>query len=204
MSCELDLIETTKPTGGTQNRGHWGGPTNGRAAACRRRLATAVKPLDAGALGSKLRPFSSMILFGPVFPPVPLLGLSHLGIAVWLRQGLSATVISFIPVHLLRCLAAVPTSTITAAATVISFIPIHLLRSTTIVSHTSSLHRLVIASHSSSPGPPPSNPSLPLHCNYLRRCHHISSAHFLLLKAAVLAVADGDGQAVGRLHFQPG
>ena len=60
-----------------------GGPTNGRADACRRRLATAVKPLDAGALGSKLRPFSSMILFGPVFPPVPLLGLSHLGIAVW-------------------------------------------------------------------------------------------------------------------------
>ena len=31
--------------------------------------ATAVKPLDAGALGSKLRPFSSVIFFGPFFPP---------------------------------------------------------------------------------------------------------------------------------------
>ena len=35
VSCELGLIETTEPTGGTQNREHWGGPTNGRAAACR-------------------------------------------------------------------------------------------------------------------------------------------------------------------------
>ena len=81
VSCELGLKETTEPTGGTQHREYWGGPTNGQAAACRRRLATAVKPLGAGALGSKLRPFSSMILFGPVFPPVPLLGLSHLACA---------------------------------------------------------------------------------------------------------------------------
>ena len=51
-----------------------------------------------------------MILFGPVFPPVPLLGLSHLGIAVWLRQGLSAPIIGSIPIHLLRC------TTITPAA----------------------------------------------------------------------------------------
>ena len=48
--------------------------------------AAAVKPLGAGALGSKLRPFSSVIFFGPFFSPVPLLGFSHLGIAAWLRQ----------------------------------------------------------------------------------------------------------------------
>ena len=39
MSCELGLKDTTEPTGGTQHREHWGGPTNGQAAACRRRLA---------------------------------------------------------------------------------------------------------------------------------------------------------------------
>ena len=44
VSCELGLIETTGPTGGTQHREHWGGPTNGQAAACRRRLAAA--PMD--------------------------------------------------------------------------------------------------------------------------------------------------------------
>jgi hypothetical protein len=60
---------------------HWPCPM-ALTALCHSAAATAVKPLDAGALGSKLRPFSSMILFGPVFPPVPLLGLSHLGIAV--------------------------------------------------------------------------------------------------------------------------
>ena len=41
---ELGLIETTEPTGGTQHREYWGGLTNGQAAACRRRLATA--PMD--------------------------------------------------------------------------------------------------------------------------------------------------------------
>ena len=39
MSCELGSKETTGPTGGSQHREYWGGPTNGRAAACRRRLA---------------------------------------------------------------------------------------------------------------------------------------------------------------------
>ena len=39
VSCELGLIETTEPTEGTQHREYWGGPTNGQAAACRRRLA---------------------------------------------------------------------------------------------------------------------------------------------------------------------
>ena len=43
MSCELGLKQTTGPTGGTQHREHWGGPTNGRAAACRRRLAIAPR-----------------------------------------------------------------------------------------------------------------------------------------------------------------
>ena len=37
VSCELGLIETTEPTGGTQKGEYWGGPTNGQAAACRRR-----------------------------------------------------------------------------------------------------------------------------------------------------------------------
>ena len=37
VSCELGLIETTGPTGGTQHREYWGGPANGQAAACRRR-----------------------------------------------------------------------------------------------------------------------------------------------------------------------
>ena len=49
---------------------------------CLASQAAAVKPLGAGALGSKLRPFSSVIFFGPFFfSPVPLLGFSHLGIA---------------------------------------------------------------------------------------------------------------------------
>ena len=41
VSCKLGLIETTEPTGGSQHRDreYWGGPTNGRAATCRRRLA---------------------------------------------------------------------------------------------------------------------------------------------------------------------
>ena len=39
LRFELGLIETTEPTGGTQHREYWGGPTNGQAAACRRRLA---------------------------------------------------------------------------------------------------------------------------------------------------------------------
>ena len=39
VSCELGLKETTEPTGGTQQGEYWGGPTNGQAAACRRRLA---------------------------------------------------------------------------------------------------------------------------------------------------------------------
>ena len=37
VSCELGLKEATGPTGGTQHREYWGGPTYGRAAACRRR-----------------------------------------------------------------------------------------------------------------------------------------------------------------------
>ena len=37
VSCELGLIETTEPTEGTQHSEYWGGPTNGQAAACRRR-----------------------------------------------------------------------------------------------------------------------------------------------------------------------
>ena len=28
MSCELGLKETTEPTGGSQHREYWGGPTN--------------------------------------------------------------------------------------------------------------------------------------------------------------------------------
>ena len=43
MSCELDLKETTGSTGSTQYREYWSGPTNGRAAACRRRLAAAPR-----------------------------------------------------------------------------------------------------------------------------------------------------------------
>ena len=43
VSCELGLKETTEPTGGTQHREYWGGPTNGQAAACRRRLAIAFR-----------------------------------------------------------------------------------------------------------------------------------------------------------------
>ena len=31
VSCELGLIETTGPTGGTQHREYWGGPANGQA-----------------------------------------------------------------------------------------------------------------------------------------------------------------------------
>ena len=38
VSCELGLKETTGPTGGTQKGECRGGPTNGQAAACRRRL----------------------------------------------------------------------------------------------------------------------------------------------------------------------
>ena len=49
VSCELGLIETTEPTGGTQHREYWGGPTNGQAAACRRRLAAKAKPRPQGA-----------------------------------------------------------------------------------------------------------------------------------------------------------
>ena len=30
VSCELGLIETTGPTGGTQHREYWGGPTMAR------------------------------------------------------------------------------------------------------------------------------------------------------------------------------
>ena len=50
VSCELGLIETTGPTGGTQHREYWGGPTNGQAAACRRRLAAKAKPRPRGGL----------------------------------------------------------------------------------------------------------------------------------------------------------
>ena len=31
VSCELGLKETTEPTGGTQLREYWGGPTNGQS-----------------------------------------------------------------------------------------------------------------------------------------------------------------------------
>ena len=41
--CELGVKGTTEPTGGTQKRKCWGGPTNGRAAACRR---LAAAPMD--------------------------------------------------------------------------------------------------------------------------------------------------------------
>ena len=40
LGFELDLIETTWPTGGTQKGEYWGGPTNGRAAP-----AVVVSPL---------------------------------------------------------------------------------------------------------------------------------------------------------------
>ena len=43
VSCELGFKETTKPTGGTQNSEYWGGPTYGRAAACRRRPRRRVR-----------------------------------------------------------------------------------------------------------------------------------------------------------------
>ena len=44
-SCELGLKETNPPTGSTQNRESLGGPTNGRANACRRRRRLAAVEL---------------------------------------------------------------------------------------------------------------------------------------------------------------
>ena len=52
VSCELGFIETTKPTGGTQHREYSGGPTNGQAAVCRRRLAAKAKPRPEGGLNA--------------------------------------------------------------------------------------------------------------------------------------------------------
>ena len=43
VSCELGSKETTEPTGGSQHRKYLGGPTNGLADACRRRLAAAFR-----------------------------------------------------------------------------------------------------------------------------------------------------------------
>ena len=93
MSCELGLIETTEPTGGTQKGEYLGGPTNGQAAACRRRLAAkgAIHTLNGGGQPS------SSALFLPFF----LLISCHLR-----PTGLSAPIISSpssIPVHLLHC-----------------------------------------------------------------------------------------------------
>ena len=49
LGFELGLKETTGPAGGSQHREYWGGPTNDRAAACRRRLRRRVR-------GGKSRP----------------------------------------------------------------------------------------------------------------------------------------------------
>ena len=35
VNCVLESIEASGPTVVTQHREYWGGPTNGRAAACR-------------------------------------------------------------------------------------------------------------------------------------------------------------------------
>ena len=149
VSCELGSIETTEPTGGTQKGEYWGGPTNGQAAACRRRLRR-LEEVPTRPKGRWLAP-----------------SVHHI-------SAISSSDFSTLPQRGIFGHSQSP-------------------------GHVSSIFSFDFLS-----GPPPSNPSLPLHCNYLRRCHHISSAHFLLLKAAVLVVADGDGQAVGRLHFQPG
>ena len=52
LSFELGLKETTGPTGGTQKGECKGGPTNGQAAACRRRLAAKAKPRPQGRASS--------------------------------------------------------------------------------------------------------------------------------------------------------
>ena len=67
MSCELGLKETTEPTGGTQNREYWGGPTNGRAAAPQRRGQPALRVSTAAQTGLN-------VVHHIETPPVPLLG----------------------------------------------------------------------------------------------------------------------------------
>ena len=88
MSCELGFKETTEPTGGTQNREHRGGPTNGRAAACRRRLAAKAHPRPTGRGAALLAPPPSF--------PVFLLAPRHPHPA-----GLSAPITSSVPFRLI-------------------------------------------------------------------------------------------------------
>ena len=70
LSCELGCKETTEPTGGSQRREYWGGPTNGRAAACRRRLAAKATPAPGGWHNTSFaRPISSTFFFEPSSSP---------------------------------------------------------------------------------------------------------------------------------------
>ena len=75
-SCELGPIETTEPTGGTQNREYWGGPIKGRAAACRRRLAAVelAEPPHHGGGGIPPGSGPEQTSSAPFPPMFPLLG----------------------------------------------------------------------------------------------------------------------------------
>ena len=134
-------------------------PTNGQAAACRRRLAAkaTIRTLNGGG-----QPFSSTSLL-PFFPLISY----HLR-----PTGLSAPIFSSIPIHPLR------RTTITPA---FRRQPLFIVLS-------------CVALLSSGPiGPWRSLCFLGARSSQalLQPSRSISSAHFLLLKAVVLAVADG-------------
>ena len=109
VSCELGLKETTAPTGGSQHREYWGGPTNGQAAACRRRPRRRVR-------GGSSQPAPCQVARTVLLPP-------SLVVSVHLRSRLRCPARGVYPatqtapaapvlVHLFR-----RTATISAAAT---------------------------------------------------------------------------------------
>ena len=73
MRCELGLKETTGPTGDSQYIDYQGGPTNGRATACRRRLAASLSegPRFRKTKESHWTPDGGSALGVGVPPPVP-------------------------------------------------------------------------------------------------------------------------------------
>ena len=125
MSCELVLkqtAETNPPTGGTQHREYWGGPTTGRANTCRRRLAAVELaeppyqwgggiPLGSGPQQTSPAPFAQMFPLLRRHRPPHFRANSSDGACSPARP--SAPIISFIPIHLLRCITITPAAATT-------------------------------------------------------------------------------------------
>ena len=123
VSCDIGLIETTGPSGGTQKRECWDGPTNHRAAACRHHLATSLSMAD----GRNQRRYALRSLLSHLPPPLslfftkaPLPPPRHFPPAVRRRWFLPAPTASSAPIRLFRCTTATPAAATTPVSRCIS------------------------------------------------------------------------------------